>query len=55
MPDLPSAHALATPTEQALATIRDHLRNLRFGSIALTVHEGKIVQLEITEKHRLTG
>ena len=43
-----------TPTEEALATIRDYLRRVRFGSIALTIHDGRIVQLDLTEKRRLT-
>ena len=25
----------------------------RFGSIAITLHEGKVVQLDVTEKRRL--
>lgn len=28
------------------------IARLRFGGILLTVHEGKLVQMEITEKHR---
>jgi hypothetical protein len=43
-----------TPTEEALATIRDYLRKVRFGSISLTIHDGRIVQLDLTEKRRLT-
>ena len=39
--------------EDALATIREHLARLRFGSIAITVHDGRIVQLDVTEKRRL--
>ena len=30
--------------------IRETLARLRFGGIQLTVHEGKLVQTEITEK-----
>jgi hypothetical protein len=40
--------------EEALAAIRDYLETIRFGSIALTIHEGRIVQLDVTEKRRLT-
>lgn len=40
------------PAEAALATIREYLENVRFGSIALTIHDGRIVQLEVTEKRR---
>ena len=43
----------AAPVEAALATIREYLENVRFGSIALTIHDGRIVQLEVTEKRRL--
>ncbi|HTU12501.1 MAG TPA: YezD family protein [Allosphingosinicella sp.] len=42
-----------TPIDAALATIREYLENVRFGSIALTIHDGRIVQLEVTEKKRL--
>lgn len=39
--------------EEALAAIRECLTNIRFGSIAITLHEGKIVQFDITEKRRV--
>lgn len=38
----------------ALQVVKEHLDRIRFGSIALTIHDGKIVQLDITEKRRLT-
>lgn len=37
----------------AIDAIREMLTRLRFGSIAITVHDGRIVQLDITEKRRL--
>lgn len=40
-------------SEEALAAIGEQLEKIRFGSIALTIHEGRIVQLDITEKRRL--
>ena len=47
-------HSSTSPdSEDALAAIRDYLARLRFGSIAITVHEGRIVQLDVTEKRRL--
>lgn len=46
------AAAAALPDE-ALSAIREYLRRLRFGSIEITVHDGRIVQLDITEKRRL--
>ena len=56
MPDLLSpkpASRTPNPVDAALATIREYLENVRFGSIALTIHDGRIVQLEVTEKRRL--
>ncbi len=39
--------------EQSLANIREALLGLRFGSIAITIHEDRIVQIDVTEKKRL--
>ena len=44
---------IASGPEEALAAIRDYLQTIRFGSIALTIHEGRVVQLDVTEKRRL--
>jgi hypothetical protein len=57
MPDLAGnvKHGAASGPEEALAAIRDYLQTIRFGSIALTIHEGRIVQLDVTEKRRLTA
>lgn len=35
-----------------LAAVQAALDGLRFGQVLLTVHEGKVVQLEVTEKQR---
>jgi hypothetical protein len=32
--------------------VRETLAKLKFGAIQLTVHEGKLVQMEVTEKRR---
>jgi hypothetical protein len=37
-----------------LAAVAQALRGLRFGSLEIVVHEGRIVQLERREKVRLT-
>lgn len=42
-----------SPVEETLAAIRECLDRIRFGSIAITLHEGKIVQFDITEKRRI--
>lgn len=31
------------------------LRSMRFGSVLLTVHEGRVVEIHRTEKIRMTG
>jgi hypothetical protein len=57
MPDLVGSarNNAASNPEEAIAAIRDYLQTIRFGSIALTIHEGRIVQLDVTEKKRLTA
>jgi len=39
--------------DESLASVRESLEGLRFGSVSLTVHEGRIVQIDVTEKKRL--
>lgn len=43
----------APHSDDALSAIREYLARLRFGSIEITVHDGRIVQLDVTEKRRL--
>ena len=52
---MPSKQGVPGPAgpDSALATIRDYLLNLRFGSISITVHDGQVVQLDVTERRRL--
>jgi hypothetical protein len=38
---------------QWLELIRQHVATLRFGTVQITVHDGKVVQLERNEKVRL--
>ncbi|WP_022681371.1 YezD family protein [Sphingobium bisphenolivorans] len=35
--------------------VRGVLEDLRFGSITLTVHDARVVQIDVTEKTRLTA
>ena len=39
--------------EQSLAEVREALLSLSFGSVAITVHEDRVVQIETTSKKRL--
>ena len=55
MTDLDRGHvgepAIATLSEP-VRIVLDALNSLRFGAIQLTVHEGKLVQVDITERKR---
>ncbi|MBK6708619.1 MAG: YezD family protein [Sphingomonadales bacterium] len=39
----------------ALQTVLDALDRLKFGAIQLTVHEGKLVQVDVTERQRFSN
>lgn len=54
----PSPDPFALPAERdaieaGLASVRESLSGLRFGTVLLTVHDGRIVQIDVTEKRRL--
>jgi hypothetical protein len=38
--------------EEGIATIRDALSALAYGSLVLTVHEGRVVQIDVTQRKR---
>lgn len=42
------------PQSDPLTLVQEAIGRLRFGAIALTVHEGRLVQVEVTEKHRFS-
>jgi hypothetical protein len=55
LPDSPGPHPATGPEKLAgpvLAALAEAVGKLRFGVVQLTVHEGRVVQLEVTEKHR---
>lgn len=39
--------------EECLANVREALSCLKYGNVSLTVHEGRVVQIDVTEKKRL--
>ena len=41
--------------ENGIGNIREALLALRFGSITITVHDDEIVQIDVTEKKRLSS
>jgi len=41
--------------EESLRCVREALTRLHYGMIALTIHEDRVVQIDVTEKRRLHG
>ncbi|EQB09153.1 hypothetical protein L288_06450 [Sphingobium quisquiliarum P25] len=39
----------------SIEKLRNVLEALRFGSVTLTVHDARVVQIDVTEKTRLTA
>jgi hypothetical protein len=39
---------------EALALVSEALSRLRYGAIQLTVHDGKVMQIDVTERKRLS-
>lgn len=48
---------LSTDTlpDETLRRVIDALRGLRYGAVEITVHDGRVVQIERTEKLRLSS
>lgn len=49
---------MTTPADASpglLAQVQVAIRSVRFGSVLLTIHEGRVVQLETREKVRITA
>jgi len=47
-----SAGGSRTTEPDPAGLVAEAIAGLRFGGILLTVHEGKLVQMEVTEKRR---
>lgn len=52
-PEQPPAADAASILEESIASVREALGGLRYGAVSLTVHEGRVVQIDVTEKKRL--
>ena len=37
-----------------LSAIEEAIAKLRYGTVVLTVHEGRLVQMDVTERHRFS-
>jgi hypothetical protein len=43
----------ATVDEETLQQIKKQIEQIRYGSVTIVVHDGKVVQLDTSEKIRL--
>jgi hypothetical protein len=48
-----SSAAAASASPDWIALVREKVESLRFGVVQLTVHDGRVTQIERTEKTRL--
>ena len=53
-PEPPAAPDTTRLLDQSLASVRAALSGLKFGNVLLTVHEGRLVQIDVTEKMRFS-
>ena len=49
----PDAHPASLPLPDWLALVREKVEGLRYGVVQLVVHDGRVTQIERTEKTRL--
>lgn len=45
---------VARETAEPLAAVAEAIGRLKYGAIVLTLHDGKVVQMEVTERQRFT-
>jgi hypothetical protein len=50
-----SAASEEEPVESWLEIVRQKVEAMRFGSVQIIIHEGRVTQVESTEKTRLPG
>jgi len=53
-PDSPAVPEGPDPTEW-LEIVRDQVSKLRYGSVQITVHDGRVTQVESTERTRFAA
>lgn len=53
-PEIPMSHSIAeAEAESWIGIVRQKVEAMRFGSVQIIVHEGRVTQVESTEKTRL--
>jgi hypothetical protein len=50
-----SGQPISASLSEPMRAVLDALNTLRFGAIQLTVHDGKLVQVDITERKRFSN
>jgi len=50
----PAHSPVAAPAAAILQAVSEAISRTRFGAVQLTIHEGRVVQIDITEKQRFT-
>jgi len=48
------SHSPEETAAAALGAVAEAIARLRFGAIGLTIHDGRVVQLEVTERQRFS-
>lgn len=51
-PDFATHSKGREPGHEPLGVVAEALARLRFGAIQLTVHDGKVMQIDVTERRR---
>lgn len=54
-PSISESRSPKDPNGDWLEVVRKNVANLRFGSIQITVHEGRVTQIESIEKTRFVA
>ena len=58
MPKAPNDNDPGPPgknTSAAMQAVTDALERLKYGAINLTIHEGRLVQIDVTERQRFSN
>ena len=48
----PPAHDVGPLPDRVAQTLAKAVSDLRYGVVQITVHDGRVVQLDVTERHR---